>query len=95
MTVPPDDPSPIREEVIDLFTDVDPDATQETGQLVHRRRLGLEPDLDPQRHRPALQDPEQLAASQRREAVAARAGARPPVVDVDIGPAREARGVWV
>jgi hypothetical protein len=35
MTVPPDDAPPIRQEVIDLFTDVDPDATQETGQLVH------------------------------------------------------------
>jgi hypothetical protein len=35
MTVPPDDPPPIREEIIDLFTDVDPYATQETGQLVH------------------------------------------------------------
>jgi hypothetical protein len=35
MTAPPDDPPPIREQVIDLYTDVDPDATQETGQLVH------------------------------------------------------------
>jgi hypothetical protein len=33
--VPPDDPPPIREEVIDLYTDVDPYATKETGQLAH------------------------------------------------------------
>ncbi len=62
------------------------------GQLVHGRGLRAEPDLGPQGHRPALEDPEQLLAAQRAEPVPARPRLMPAVVDVDVGPVDEVVG---
>ncbi len=55
------------------------------GDLVAEAQLG------PERRRAVLQQRQQLAAAEGREAVATRAGRVAPVVDVDVGPAHETR----
>jgi hypothetical protein len=61
-------------------------------QLGERGRLGEEVDPDPELLRPGLEDHQELLAPQRGEAVPARGLDLAAEVDVDVRPAREARG---
>ena len=62
------------------------------AELIERWRLGLEQDLDPELGRSPLQDRQQLAAAERREAMSSRSRSRAAVMDVDVGPVGEPVG---